>query len=435
MKKLAAILFSVALAVPALAQGKFGADSAECIKYLSYYSEYVKQNNLEEAAPSWRKAISICPPTARQGMFIDGAKILRREIGKPATAERRQELIDSLMMLHDVRAEYYPKYYAAAFNAKAIDVINYYKNDKKKSYDLLSGIISDIKSACSPAVYVNYMQLSVDLFKDGVITAEGVMNDYSSLSEYIEGSKDKNIASAKLSVETIFADSGVASCENLIALYTPRYEAASTDKTVLSNIVKMLTKSDCLSEDLYLKAVESLYSVDPSRESAYFLYKLYSSRDEGELAAKALNEAIGFLDPANPADAGTYADYSLELATFCFKKLGQSANAVQLAKRVPDYNPELAGKAYLLIGTIWGSQKCSGNEIEIRAPFWVACDYMKKAKDADPSLTADADNLSAQYRKYFPQQAEAFMFDVIDGARYTVECNGMRETTTVRTSK
>ena len=79
--------------------------------------------------------------------------------------------------------------------------------------------------------------------------------------------------------------------------------------------------------------------------------------------------------------------------------------------------------------------KCSGNEIDSRAQFWVAVDYMNKATAADPSLESEAISLSAQYRKYFPQQADAFMYDAVDGNSYTVSCSGLRATTTVRTQK
>ena len=34
------------------AQGKYGADSAECIKYLSYYKEYFKSKNYDAALPN-----------------------------------------------------------------------------------------------------------------------------------------------------------------------------------------------------------------------------------------------------------------------------------------------------------------------------------------------------------------------------------------------
>ena len=66
------------------AQGKYGADSANCIIYLSYYKEYFKQKNYDEALPNWRKAYSICPPTANQTMLVDGTTLMRRLIAKNA---------------------------------------------------------------------------------------------------------------------------------------------------------------------------------------------------------------------------------------------------------------------------------------------------------------------------------------------------------------
>ena len=39
----------------------------------------------------------------------------------------------------------------------------------------------------------------------------------------------------------------------------------------------------------------------------------------------------------------------------------------------------------------------------------------------------------AQYAKYYPQKSEAFMYNVLDGQSYTVNCGGMTAVTTVRT--
>ena len=89
MRKYLVLLVAIILSVPAFAQGKYGKDSADCVKYLSYYREYVKQNNFEEAAPSWRKAISLCPPAASQNMLVDGQKILRKLAFKTKDVARR----------------------------------------------------------------------------------------------------------------------------------------------------------------------------------------------------------------------------------------------------------------------------------------------------------------------------------------------------------
>ena len=74
MKK---ILLLVLVAAAALAgsakvsaQGKFGPDSAECIKYLSYYTEYYKQKNYDAALPNWRKASLNIQPLWKQTQYI-----------------------------------------------------------------------------------------------------------------------------------------------------------------------------------------------------------------------------------------------------------------------------------------------------------------------------------------------------------------------------
>ena len=89
----------------------------------------------------------------------------------------------------------------------------------------------------------------------------------------------------------------------------------------------------------------------------------------------------------------------------------------------------------MLLGTIWGSIVCPGNEIEQRAKYWVAVDYMRKAAAADASLAEDANNHVKQYSAYYPQTAEAFMYDLTDGQTYRVSCSGMSATTTVKTQK
>ena len=121
MKKIGFIVVSAVLMVfgghVMSAQGKYGADSAECIKYLSYYKEYYKSKNYDSALPNWRKAYSLCPPTANQTMLVDGTTLVRKLIVKnAANAEYRNALIDTLFSIHRTRAEYYPKYKVVAMN-------------------------------------------------------------------------------------------------------------------------------------------------------------------------------------------------------------------------------------------------------------------------------------------------------------------------------
>ena len=184
----------------------------------------------------------------------------------------------------------------------------------------------------------------------------------------------------------------------------------------------------CTDNDLFLNAVTTVYNLEPSHTSAYYLYKLYAGRSDVDNAVKYMEEAVA----AEESDAVTDGGYYYELAAFCFKN-GRSAQAYAAAQKALELDPSIAGKAYMLMGTIWGSIVCPGNDIEQRAKYWVAVDFMNKAKAADEALAEDANNLIRQYSAYYPQTAEAFMYDFTNGQSYTVSCGGMRATTTVRT--
>ena len=58
----------------------------------------------------------------------------------------------------------------------------------------------------------------------------------------------------------------------------------------------------------------------------------------------------------------------------------------------------------------------------------------RRQRRLSASLTDDCNKLISAYSVYYPQKAEAFMYDVVDGQSYTVNCGGMRATTTVSRS-
>jgi tetratricopeptide (TPR) repeat protein len=440
MKKLSLVIAAVAilLGTNAFAQGKYGADSAECIKYLSYYKEYFKQKSYDEAVPSWRKAYKLCPPTASQNLLIDGTTLLRRLVNKNAKNEEyKAALLDSLLTIHDVRAQYYPKYKVTSLNNKAVDVSNYLKNDSQRAYDIYTSVIEANRTQTKPTVYIFAFDSALELYNQDKMDAAQLIGLYQSYMDLIDKanpakeSDKEQLASVKTDLESLFISSKVASCEDLIALFTPRYEANPTDNDLVSNIVKIMSiTEDCTDNDLYLKAVTSMHKNNPTYTSAYFLYRVNSAHGNKEDAVKYLEEAISYPD----CEEAQKGEYNYELATFCFKN-GMSAKAFAAAQQAATQNPEYTGKAYFLIANIWGSTVCGGDEVAKRSPYWVAVDYLQKAKNADPSLAEEANKLISSYAAYYPQTAEAFMYDITDGQSYTVSCGGMRATTVVRTQK
>lgn len=420
------------------AQGKYGPDSTECIKYLSYYTDYFKQKNYDSALPNWRQAYKYCPPTARYSMLSDGTTLIRQLISKNAyNPAYKAELIDSLMTIYDQRVEYWPKYATTSLNNKALDMYNYMKDEPEKLYQGLTEVIEKNGVKTRSNIFLFQVSTACDLYKDGKLDPESVINAYEKAVETLAQITPKNDVEKRSidktieDVESLFIASQVASCDNLIALFTPRYEADPQNLDLAKNIVKMMNVTEgCTDNDLFLNAVTTMHTMEPSHTSAYYLYKLHSSRNDYETASKYMQEAID----SEESDATTDASYLFELAAYSFKN-GNNAKAYEAASKAAELDPSIAGKSYMLIGTIWGTLPCSGNDIEQRAKYWVAVDYMNKAKNADPALAEEANNHIRQYAAYYPQVAEAFMYDVTDGDSYTVSCGGMRAVTTVRTQK
>ena len=430
MKKITLVILTFStmfLGTNGFAQGKYGADSAKCVTNLSFYKEYFKQKNYDEALPSWRQAYHFCPPTANQTMHL---------ISKNArNAAYRKALVDSLMTLHETRAHNYPNNALTTYNNMGQDLHNYVKDNNRRLYDGFEVIINRVQEKVRPTTLLYDLQAAIDLFQAGELDAESVINVYQRNNDLLEkmapanDTEKEQVASVKNDMGSVFAGSKVASCDNLIELYTPRLAADPDNLQLAQAIVKTMSMTEnCDNNDLFLAAVTTMNKLDPSASSSYYLSRLHGARGNYAEAVSYLESAIAGLE----AGDSKIPDWTYELATLCFKN-GDSAHAFEYANKVAAESETLAGKAYFLIGNIWGSTRCGGDEIARRAPYWVACDYMNKAKAADPSLTDEANRYIGQYSVYFPETAEAFMYDITKGQSYTVVCGGMRATTTVRT--
>ena len=442
MKKLTYIFLAAVVLFAGLtkvsAQPKYGAteaEQAECLKYLSYYQEYWKQKNYDSALPNWRKAYSVCPATASQNMFIHGTRLMTRQLDKVKDPAMRSAIIDTILTLQDQRMTAYPKKRQEILNNKGQYMINYRGSDSKYIYENLSVIADELGSNTSGSILVNLLQSGIALYRENQLEADDVIGLYDKVTEDINGAQAKSDAEAednakaKATIESIFADSKVASCENLIAIFGPRYNADPENLALVSNIVKLMNNADdCASNDLYLKAVTSMYKLDPSYRSAYSLFRLNSARGNIADAGRYIEEAIASPD----SDPATDAQYYYELALFAYKN-GLRSKSADAARKAVDLDYGFAGKAYMILGNLWASATCT-DDVDKYARFWAATDYFQKARSADPSLADDAASSISGVARYYPEASEIFMYDLTSGQSYNVSCGGLSATTTVRVS-
>ncbi len=417
------------------AQGRFGKDSADCVSNLNFYRDFYRSNNMADAANYWKKALELCPPTASQNLFIHGKKIANYLIENAATEEEKIKMINVLLELNETRAQYYPKSALTAKEDKIRDLMRFFDQDQSKSkeiYEYIKLYTQEYGTSSDLTFLVNGMIKASEAYNNNELSSDDVMEAYTMFNGVMEQKKaatqDTTINEKEKMLQNAFIKSGVANCDNLIKVFTPRYEDAKNDATALRAIASLLNSNECVDSDLFSKVISQLYSLQHDPQTAYDLYNFYTKKGDNTTAFKYLEEA------ARVASGIVKGTYLYEIATIHYKNrsFGQAAN---IARQAAELNPNYAGKAYMLIGNIWAGAGCGGNEMNKRAKFWVATDYMMKAKAADSNLAAEADKNIGRYRSYFPTAADAFMYDLTDGKAYTVSCGGMTATTTVRTNK
>ena len=448
MKKLGILLMAAAVLFTASAL-QASAQDGDCSVYASYYQEHYKNKNYKDALPSWRQAYALCAKNFKQNIYVHGAKLMNDEI-KKNIREKNLDLAraqyDTLLTLLDERLTYYPtakkngvvvENKVDVLNNKGFYIINYISSlkgdDQKYFYDSLLPIVEALGDETAPKILVNTFSAAVALYRENQLSADDVMALYDKVSGNLENyvckneAEEEEKAGTKKAIESLFADSKVASCENLLAIFTPRYEADPENLQLVSNIVRLMNAADgCASNDLYYKAVNSMHRLNPSFQSAYALYRLNAARGNLADAAIYLQQAID----SDESDENLDAQYYYEMAAFCYKN-GMRGRASDAARKAIDLDRGFAGKAYLILGNLWASAPC-GDTVGKWARYWVATDYYQKARSVDASIAADASSSIANVSRYYPEASEAFMYDLTRGQAYTVSCSGMTATTTVR---
>lgn len=438
MKKLRNLFLTGILAlmsIPAFSQGLANA-SVECQRSVSFYTDYIKEDNFRDAAPLWREAFRTCPPGVRQSIYTDGIRIFKYFIEQNKdNAALKNSLIDSVLLMYDLRVEHFPKYAASASMFRVYDMIEYLGNEDEKILKAIEKAMEISGDNTDPSLLVIAMQKMTNLYSTQKVNAEQVFELYSKLSVIAEhqiAANNPDGNKAKNDLDNLFVASGVANCENIVELFTPRFRANPNDKDLATTIVSLLSSAGCTTEPLFLETVETLYNSDPTNY-VYIrnLYLLYAAKGDQDNAIKMLEQAIASEQSNDMEDANML----INLANIYLQR-ENFAKAIETSRQAMDKDASVSGRANLITGLAWGSMRCSGsNDIEARAKYWVAVDFLIRARNADPSIANEANNYISSYSQYFPAQEEAFMFDVIDGASYTVTCGGMRATTTVRTRK
>ena len=93
-------------------------------------------------------------------------------------------------------------------------------------------------------------------------------------------------------IEATFAASGCANREQLIPLYEKNIEAKKTDLAYLRSAMTLMANADCDDSDIYFKAAEYAYNIEPTFESAIGMGQSESKKGNMNKMVEYYNKAL-----------------------------------------------------------------------------------------------------------------------------------------------
>ena len=419
--------------------GKTPEDSLKCRDNISLYSEHYGHRNFQMAYEPWREAFLNCPG-AQQNTFIRGLVLVRMKLNEETDPQRREAWIDTLMLVYDKRIEYWGHTSSSreglVTGRKAVELSQLRPNNIQEIYKMTSRAVELEKKNTQADVILVHMQSLVRLVDAGLKSAEDVLLVYDEVMDIIDHNLEHNLQDkeyyepAKERIDQMFEP--FASCENIVSLFTPRFQNNPEDIDLLERITSMLSNSGCTEETLFYNATNNLHRLKPGAESAFLMGRLENNAQRNEKALEYFDQAVNLYE----SDRDKFRALML-MADISFRNLRQFSRARNYALQASVLDPE-NGRPYILIGEMYAAtaSDCGDNELTKNVAYWAAVDKFTQARnvDQDSVVQERATQLINTYRQYFPNVETTFMYGLSEDDIYQVEC-WINEITKVRSRR
>lgn len=275
-----------------------------------------------------------------------------------------------------------------------------------KSYDNYSKAIKMINEKggreIEGSVLQNFFLVSDAMYKSAPnVLREQYLQDYLDSKEAcekmlqlakeakIEGDEEKaNKLVAKYDgplalIEQTFSASGAADREQIIAIYTKKFEDYKDDINKLNSAITLMAQNDCDDTDIYYQYAEAAYAIEPTFTSAIGLAQKAQQDSEMEKMLDYYNKALEL------AKSDAARGIICLNITNALTKSKQYTGALTYAEKSITYNSDLTGKAYLKMANIYAQLGQYGEAIS----------YCDKACEADITVCGAATRLKENIQK------------------------------------
>jgi tetratricopeptide (TPR) repeat protein len=396
---------------------------------LTWQSDAAKIQDWDTAA-YYTGVLLKAAPAAHSSIYVNGANAYRNRIQRATSPEQKEMLIDSLMLIYDMRAKYFGDHptqgtaYILETKASMYNALNQLDGANVRKF--YKEAIDAAGDAVKPSLVIQYFQQMVNGFGATDITSEELIASYEELTPLVA----KGTREEQDQLTSMLASSGAADCAVLEDLFTRQLAEKPGDLDILKKAFGLMTMAKCDS-DFYISVGEQLYKLEPTSNIAIGLAVLFENRKQYDRAIPYLNEQL-----ETETDLSAKADLYVRIAASEYGQNRFSATA-QNARQAIALNPA-NGYAHMLLANsyIGGQSGCS--DFTRSAVVWLAYDEYVRARDAltgDSSAAGVLELINGQIascRANFPTNEDIFMYGHQVNGSYTVNCGWISGTTTVR---
>ena len=421
-------------------------DNAETAYVL--YKDQVKLKNYADALPLWKKAYELAPASNGRVkyQFDDGVKIYK-ELFRASTDEvERQAYVDKVMEVYDKRVECFgephyitgrkafDRYYDFSQYVDAEETFAMFKQaidgkGKEADYFVINPftkMLYDrvVDERISKEEGSSYALKILEVVKNGLATCEkkecdawDIINEYAPARlEQLEG------------IEDFYA------CDYYEEKYYPQFQENTTDCDNINQVLRKLLWAKCGDDSAILKEVKAAKSTNckvvVQATEPGPLRKAYTAYNVGQFKEAIMNFEQ-FVEKTD--DPEKKAKYNLLIAKIYYGDIKDFRSSRKFALAAAQNKPNW-GEPFILIGKLYASSGplCGpGRGWDSQIVTWPAIDMFQKAKQVDPSVSAEANKWISTYRKYMPSGEDIFIRSLKEGASFKVGC-WIQENTTIR---
>jgi tetratricopeptide (TPR) repeat protein len=284
---------------------KWPDDKAKAEESVAIYGDAMKQGNYRGATSAWSWMLSNAPNWNTK-LYIDGAEIYDKLAEKEADPVKKQVLIDSLMLIYDLRIKSCGEE-ATVLNRKAGALFKHSVKNKEKSaellalYDKVFELNGNNVSDPSLLNYMNVVKANVVYHKS--LTDEQILSRYDKIMLAIDAKtkialeKGKQADADKLktykdSIDGILVSLVKVDCAFVKKNLEPKFKQNPTDIALAKKIFGFMLNDKCTDDPLWLEAGEAIHKVEKDFGLAKNIGLRYLSTDNTAKAEDYLKEAL-----------------------------------------------------------------------------------------------------------------------------------------------